>query len=562
MGTQTASVALTFHIHTTSSSPILRQAIERYQALLFPFGGPHFAHDHKHTLTSLEVQVAADLETLRLGMDESYRLDVDSPVAKLIAPTIWGAMRGLETFSQLVSPDWHQNASTTHHHRQKLFSYSLTHLPLSIEDQPRFPWRGLLLDTSRHYLPVSVIKRTLDAMAYNKLNTLHWHLVDSQAFPFASVRFPRLSMGALHPDAVYTHADIREVVAFARERGIRVVPEVDMPGHTASWGVGYPEIMAPSILCPLNPPIPHDVLSGHDPLITAELRVSLDPTKNLTYVVIQGLLEELTELFEDPYFHVGGDEVKYDCWSQNHQLSAWMRENGIPSPKDLQSFFEVKVAEILNKLKRTGIFWQDAPFAALPTDSVIQFWKNSQINSALDKGFKVLYSFGNFLDVVLPQSILELRRNFMDLWINYYVNDPSGLTVETKIVTASAAGIVGPRVLPARPQKLTARPKQTTPAPVVPPVSRSGDHQNLLGGEALMWGEGVDQSNIDSQIWPSGSAVAERLWSARTVTDIADARIRIEAFRCRSLARRGIRAAPVSPGFCALPHYYHHKISD
>lgn len=156
--------------------------------------------------------------------------------------TVYGALRALESLSQLVMYDFDSN------------SYQIVGLPILIEDAPRYEHRGLLLDTSRHFQPVDFIKRTIDGISYAKLNVFHWHVVDTQSFPFQSLTFPKLWEGAYSKAERYSREDVIDIVEYGRLRGIKVMMEIDMPGHAGSWCKGYPEI-CPSTTClqPLNP---------------------------------------------------------------------------------------------------------------------------------------------------------------------------------------------------------------------------------------------------------------------------------------------------------------------
>ncbi len=159
------------------------------------------------------------------------KVPTDGAAGVIEAQTVWGALRGLETFSQLVYADAKN---------QLLINET------EIEDGPRYRYRGLLLDTARHYLPKKILLANLDAMAYNKLNAFHWHLVDDQSFPFVSQKYPTIHQkGAYTPKHVYTPADVQEVIEYARMRGIRVIPEMDTPGHTHAMARAYPELLTP-----------------------------------------------------------------------------------------------------------------------------------------------------------------------------------------------------------------------------------------------------------------------------------------------------------------------------
>ena len=248
-----------------------------------------------------------------LGEDESYRLDVTPGGARLQAATVAGALHGLETLAQLVVLD-----------------AAGFHVPaIHIEDSPRFPWRSLMLDVSRHWMPVEVVERNLDAMAAVKLNVFHWHLSDDQGFRAESRRFPRLQQ--LGSDGnFYTQADIRHLVAYASDRGIRVVPEFDMPGHTNSWLVGYPELAsAPG---PYSIGRTWGVYDG-----------AMDPTREETYEFLDAFLGEMTQLFPDPYFHIGGDEVNGKQSSQSSSIQAFAKEHNLEGTRGLQAYFNQRI---------------------------------------------------------------------------------------------------------------------------------------------------------------------------------------------------------------------------
>jgi hexosaminidase len=231
-----------------------------------------------------------------LGEDESYTLDVSGTDAHIRAATAEGAIHGLATLAQLIQPgpDGFQVAG------------------VHIEDRPRFPWRGLMLDVCRHWMPVEVVKRNLDAMAAVKLNVLHWHLSEDEGFRVESKRFPRLQQMGSNGD-YYTQDQIREVVAYARDRGIRVIPEFDVPGHSGAWFPGYPELAAA--------PGPF-TLGGRG-------GSEMDPSKESTYAFLDGFIGEMAQLFPDPYYHIGGDEVNPRAWNQSATIQAFAKDHGL-----------------------------------------------------------------------------------------------------------------------------------------------------------------------------------------------------------------------------------------
>ena len=306
-------------------APLLAEAIERYLRIIFwvpasgalPYlrvrtpGGrtdarPPELCDAGGDLASFgELRIIVDEaeeSPLQLGVDESYSLSLSDSGGTLTAPSVWGALRGLETFAQLVQWDGDR--------------YVLCGLPLTLSDRPRFPWRGLLIDTARHYLPLPSLLAMLDAMAALKLNTLHWHLTDAHAFPLRldGTNTARLAAGALHPSHVYTAADLRAVVAAARLRGVRVVPELDMPGHTASWGLAAPELV---VACPAR------VAADAEGLEHGANKVALHPLREEVHQVVAALLAELAAIFPDDFFHLGGDEVDAECWLSDAEVKAW-----------------------------------------------------------------------------------------------------------------------------------------------------------------------------------------------------------------------------------------------
>ena len=383
-----------------------------------------------------------------LGEDESYQLDVAPEGARLKAATVAGALHGLETFAQLVGPG------------AEGFRVPAIH----IEDSPRFPWRGLMLDVSRHWMPVEVVERNLDAMAAVKLNVFHWHLSDDQGFRAESRRFPRLQQLGSDGD-FYTQAEIRHVVAYARDRGIRVVPEFDMPGHTTSWLVGYPELA--------SAPGPYSI--GRT---WGEFDGTMDPTREETYEFLDAFLGEMTQLFPDPYFHIGGDEVNGKQWSQSASIQAFAKEHKLEGTGDLQVYFNQRIQKLLRKYGKTMVGWDEVLHPDLPADTVVQSWRGqASLAQAASKGYRGILSAGYYLDHLSPARY-------------HYGIDP----------LAEAAQKLAPE-----------------------------EASRILGGEACMWAEYANAETVDSRIWPRAAAIAERLWSPKEVVDADSMYARMEA---------------------------------
>jgi hexosaminidase len=314
--------------------------------------------------------------------DESYTLDVTDKQATLRAPTVVGALRGLETFLQLLEGD-----------REGFY------LPaVRINDRPRFPWRGLLIDIGRHYEPPEVLKRNLDAMAAVKLNVLHWHLTEDQGFRIESKKFPRLAqMGS--DGNYYTQEQARDIIAYAAARGIRVVPEFDIPGHSTSWLVGHPELG--------SAPGPYTIERR-----AGIFEPALDPTREEVYKFLDAFLGEMAALFPDAYMHIGGDENEGKQWNANPKIQAFMREHGIKDNHALQTYFNQRLLKILQKHGKHMMGWDEIFQPDLPKDVVIHSWRGADaLAEAARRGYEGILSNGFYIDLVYPTS-------------DHYLNDP------------------------------------------------------------------------------------------------------------------------------------------
>ncbi len=331
--------------------------------------------------------------------DEAYTLAVSDKQAVLSAPTVVGALRGLETFLQLLDSD-----------RAGYFIPAV-----QIQDQPRFAWRGLLIDVARHFEPLDVIKRNLDAMAAVKLNVLHWHLTEDQGFRVESKKFPRLH--TLGSDGLfYTQAEVREVIAYAHARGIRVVPEFDIPGHATAWLVGHPELG--------SAPGPYEI--ERRPGIFEPV---LDPTREETYKLLDAFFGEMAALFPDAYLHIGGDENEGRQWKQNPQIQAFMKEKNIKDVHALQTYFNQRLLPIIQRHGKRMMGWDEVLQPGLPKDVVIHSWRGpASLAAAAKQGYSGILSSGYYIDLMYPAS-------------DHYAADP--LPANNDLTPAQAALILG-----------------------------------------------------------------------------------------------------------------------
>jgi len=371
------------------------------------------------------------------GEDESYALEVTPTRATLTAANPLGVLHGLETFLQLVAPT----------------PVGFAVPAVSIDDRPRFPWRGLLIDSCRHFMPMEVMKRNIDGMAALKLNVLHWHLSDDEGFRVESKQLPRLQeLGS--QGQYYTQAEIQEFLAYARDRGIRVMPEFEMPGHSRSILVAYPELGSRP-----GPYPPGRVESD---------AVALDVTGDKTYKFVDKLIGEMASLFPDAYMHIGGDEVDDKPWNSNPKIQEFIHAHRMKDNRDLQAYFNQRLERIVSRHKKIMVGWDEVLHPDLPKSVVVQSWRGQDsLAAAAKQGYRGLLSNGYYVDLIWPAA-------------RHYAVDP---------MSGAAAAL--------------------TPE----------EARRILGGEACMWSEFVNEETIDSRIWPRLSAIAERLWSPQDVSD-------------------------------------------
>jgi hexosaminidase len=309
----------------------------------------------------------------KLGEDESYELTVSDAGAKLSAPNPLGILHGLETFLQLAETGGDG------------FSVPV----VTIKDQPRFAWRGLLIDVSRHYIPLDVLKVNLDGMAAVKMNILHLHLSDDEGFRVESKQFPKLhEMGS--DGLYYRQSEIRDLVAYARDRGIRIMPEFDVPAHSRSWFVGYPELASTPGTYKIEPGGVYTVM---------------DPTQERTYKFLDKFTGEMAKIFPDAYFHIGGDEVNGRPWDDNPKIQSFIHSHGMKNNQDLQAYFNQRLQKILSKHHKIMVGWDEILRPDLPKSIVVQSYRGQEsLATAAQQGYSGLLSFGYYLDLMWPAA--------------------------------------------------------------------------------------------------------------------------------------------------------------
>ncbi|XP_020676370.1 beta-hexosaminidase 3 [Dendrobium catenatum] len=337
-------------------------------------------------LDGLHVRIFSEDDKLNFGTDETYKLSIpasgEETYAQIEAQTVYGALHALETFSQLCYFNFTSKIIELHS------------APWKIIDQPRFPYRGLMIDTSRHYLPLAVIKKVIDTMSYVKLNVLHWHIVDRESFPLEMPSYPNLWNGAYSYSERYTTADALEIVLYAQRRGINVLAEIDVPGHTRSWGLGYPSLW-PSFNC----------------------REPLDVSNEFTFQVLDGILSDFSKVFKFKFVHLGGDEVNTTCWTVTPHIKNWLKKNGMKE-SDAYRYFVLRAQKIASSHGYEFINWEETfnDFGKqLSPKTVVHNWLGRGVaEKVVDAGLRCIVSNQDkwYLD------------HLDATWEGFYLNEP------------------------------------------------------------------------------------------------------------------------------------------
>ena len=508
-----------------SNSDILTDSISRYTSIFgitVPSVSPFNCSSFSSTIiTNIIINITDSTTVLKLNTSEAYSISIPTSDTNLdsitiTADTVFGALRSLETISQLL--DYIRVTNTWQ-------------IPnCLINDVPVFHHRGLMMDTARHFYKLTTIYAMIDALAYNKYNVFHWHIVDDQAFSYVSPKFPSLSeQGAwgagnsVYVDEhTYSPSDVQSVINYARLRGIRVIPEYDTPGHSLSWNA-IPGLLTQCYNTTTNQPIPNSF-------------GPIDPTNPANYEFLQTFFTEIAQVFPDDYIHIGGDEVSYTCWQSNPNINAWMANNGI-APGDyeaLESYYVQKVLNIISSLQKEYIGWEEIfdNGLTLSPNTVIDVWK--------------YHSTTAVSDVKNSYSSMDRRK--------YHSNSAgTNMTWQNELYNVTKAGY---HAILSSPYYLNyiSYGQDWTPYLTANPLEFGGSAEQqalVLGGEVSFWSEYIDSTNILSRSWPRASAVAQGLWSNPGASaNITDATLRMQAHSCR-LINRNIASEPASgPSYC------------
>jgi len=470
----------------------------------------------------LSISVGSAEEALTTETDESYSISIKRTIGKkgsgetvhvsITAPTYFGARHGMETLSQMISYD---DLSDT----LQIYDSAL------VEDKPSFVHRGLLLDTSRNFMPKKVIKQIISGMSYDKLNVFHWHITDTHSFPFYSRRVPQLTLhGAYSPRKVYSPDDIREIVQFARIRGVRVLPEFDAPAHVGNgWQFGEAEGKGRLAVCVNQEP-------WQDFCVEPPCG-QLNPVNPHVYTTLGKLYQDFFELFDTDMFHMGGDEVNLNCWNSTEEIQAELVKQGKTGTEE----------ELLAMWKRFQEQAAEKVYEAAGSRLPLILWTNSltekgHVEKFLSKDDYIIQIWTKGDDPVVKEL---LEKDFRVIFSNY----------DAWYLDCGYSSWVGEGNNWCSPYKGWQVVYGNSPKAHYKAAGGDSSKENLiLGGEAAMWSEQVDGAAVVHKLWPRASALGERLWSD-PATNWKQAELRMLDHRAR-IVERGLPADALQPEWC------------
>ncbi|RWR77688.1 Glycoside hydrolase family 20 [Cinnamomum micranthum f. kanehirae] len=573
---QTALLSPTFQIHSPTHKH-LQSAVDRYLHLIRsehhqPIRPPSVNVTISTPLLTVNISVADLSIPLQHGVDESYSLSIlTAGYANLTAETVWGAMRGLETFSQLV------------------YQYGGGPLKIAtgiyIWDRPLFPHRGLVLDTSRNYYGVKDLMRTIEAMSANKLNVFHWHITDSHSFPLVLPSEPELARkGSYGAGMQYTPSDVKSIVEFGMERGFSLIipneypqnvwmvnsfeyinkwvtskgeillsnrskrsssdPEFSMvginSGHTGSWAEAYPEIVTCANMFWMPPGS-----SWADRLAAEPGTGQLNPLSPKTYQVVQNVIRDLVSLFPDTFYHAGHDEIVPGCWKADPTVQDFLSKGGTLS--QLLEIFVNATNPIITSLNRTSVYWEDVlldstikvdPTSLPKASTILQTWNNGPNNTKLivAAGYRTIVSSSDFYYLDCGHGDFVGNDSRYDRQIGDEPGQPFNYQ------GGSGGSWCGPYKTWQRVYDYD----------ITYGLSEK-EAELVVGGEVALWSEQADPAVMDGRIWPRASAMAETMWSGNRDESgkkrYAEATDRLNEWRYRMVGR-GVGAEPIQPLWC------------
>eukprot|EP01016_Furgasonia_blochmanni_P041198 TRINITY_DN5322_c0_g1_i1.p1 TRINITY_DN5322_c0_g1~~TRINITY_DN5322_c0_g1_i1.p1 ORF type:complete len:604 (+),score=76.42 TRINITY_DN5322_c0_g1_i1:64-1875(+) len=427
----------------------------------------------------------------RIDDNESYTLVVEEGNFKLIAATYIGFVHGIETFSQLVY---------TNKTKDQPITYYIPKTPLKILDKPIYQHRGLMLDISRHFFTKQTIKRQIDGLSYAKMNVLHLHLTDDDNFPLDIPSYPDLARTTTYDDdQIYTRADMTEIIEYAAARGIRVIAEIDAPGHTRSWS-DVPELK--------------DIVTGWDERLSALWHGYLNPVKDKTYDVLEKIFKDVYDIFPGEFIHLGADEPDFRAWEKDESIKQFMKDQGITNSHELLNYFIKRQRDTLStKLpSKNYVYWSNADtlYLRYAEGDTIQWWGNTSM---------------------IPEVIKQYDKQkiILSAWDYLYLDAGSGNPFGTTT---------------------WCDPYKTWDAIYNFNISEiTGGSDRVLGAEACSWNEVVNEYGIDVRLWPRTAVLGERLWSKEFSGIVS--RVKRLVAHVERMKLRGIGALPITSEYCS-----------
>ncbi|KAF8895216.1 N-acetylhexosaminidase [Infundibulicybe gibba] len=439
---------------------------------------------------SISEEAIDDVESRQEGY--TLTIPADGSGAVLKANSTLGLFRGLTTFGQL----WYSLDDSV---------YTLE-APIDITDSPAYPYRGFMLDTARNFFPVADIKRTLDAMSWVKINTFHWHIVDSQSFPLVIPGFTEISTkGAYSASQVYTASDIKDVTQYAAARGIDVMAEIDTPGHTAILSKSHPEHIA----CPEATPWAQ--FANEPP--AGQLRIASSATANFT----AALLKSAASLFPSKLFSTGGDEINANCYAKDAETQQELAQSGKTFEQALDTFTQIN-HKALRDVGKRAVVWEEMVLdhpVTLANDTLVMVWISSDhVAAVAQTGHKIIHAASDYFYLDCGGGGWVGQNTLGNSWCDPFKTWQKSYSFNpTANLTADEAKLV-------------------------------------LGGEHLLWTEQSSPNNLDSIVWPRAASSAELFWSGpggdagKALPRLHDASFRF--------VQRGVKAIPLQPLWCAL----------